>query len=158
MKKLLIIALITGSLATIKSVNDYTFTMQAHPKEKACIVEALWHEARGESINGITAVLTVIKNRVYSDLYPNTYCKVIYQDRQFSYTHQVRYKKPIVKPSERAIMQTIEALADAILKGQLDGVIPDDVLWYHTVKVKPSWNKRMQTHIVIGKHRFLKAK
>lgn len=54
--------------------------------EKACIVQALWHEARGEKLAGLLAVASVIENRKNSSRYPADYCSVIWQDKQFSFT------------------------------------------------------------------------
>lgn len=57
-----------------------------------CLAEALYFEARGESIRGQFAVAEVILNRVDSPLFPNTVCGVINQGTgrkfacQFTYT------------------------------------------------------------------------
>lgn len=53
--------------------------------EKYCIMEALWYEARGEPALGILAVASVIENRKNHEYYPDTYCGVIHQHKQFSY-------------------------------------------------------------------------
>ncbi|MEO0830647.1 MAG: cell wall hydrolase, partial [Pseudomonadota bacterium] len=57
-----------------------------------CLAEALYFEARGETVKGQFAVAEVILNRVASSLYPNTVCGVINQGTgkkfqcQFTYT------------------------------------------------------------------------
>ena len=57
----------------------------------ACLTEALYFEARGESLVGQVAVAEVILNRVDSRRYPNTVCSVVRQGEgngrgcQFSY-------------------------------------------------------------------------
>jgi len=48
-----------------------------------CLSEAIYFEARGESIKGQIAVANVIKNRVSSR--SKTYCDVVHQKGQFSY-------------------------------------------------------------------------
>jgi spore germination cell wall hydrolase CwlJ-like protein len=54
-----------------------------------CLTEALYFEARGESLQGQIAVAEVILNRVDSPLYPRTVCGVVKQRGsggcQFSY-------------------------------------------------------------------------
>jgi spore germination cell wall hydrolase CwlJ-like protein len=54
--------------------------------EKACLAEAIYHEARGEPILGKIAVAQVIKNRIASPAYPDTICKVVFQPGQFTWT------------------------------------------------------------------------
>lgn len=58
------------------------------PQEKQmdvhCVARAIYHEARGETIIGQRAVAHVINNRVTSSKYPNSYCDVVYQHKQFS--------------------------------------------------------------------------
>ena len=44
-----------------------------------CLATNIYHEARGESIKGKSAVAHVTMNRVTSNRYPNTVCEVVYQ-------------------------------------------------------------------------------
>jgi hypothetical protein len=68
-----------------------------------CLSEALYFEARGETVKGIFAVAEVILNRVDSPNYPDTVCEVIYQgtgrlfECQFSYSCDGK-KETIVEP------------------------------------------------------------
>ena len=61
-------------------------------KEWACLTEALYFEARGETVKGQFAVAEVILNRVSSPSFPDTICGVINQGTgrkfacQFTYT------------------------------------------------------------------------
>ncbi|MGB0426409.1 MAG: cell wall hydrolase, partial [Paracoccaceae bacterium] len=48
-------------------------------KEWACLTEALYFEARGETVKGQFAVAEVILNRVSSPSFPDTICGVINQ-------------------------------------------------------------------------------
>ena len=50
--------------------------------EWQCLTEALYFEARGESLEGQIAVAEVILNRVDSPLYPRTVCGVVKQGGQ----------------------------------------------------------------------------
>ena len=62
-------------------------------KEWACLTEALYFEARGETVKGQFAVGEVILNRVSSPSFPDTICGVINQGTgrkfacQFTYTN-----------------------------------------------------------------------
>lgn len=48
-------------------------------KELTCIADMAWHEARGEGIKGITAVIHVALNRKESRSFPNDVCGIVYQ-------------------------------------------------------------------------------
>ena len=43
----------------------------------ACLALNIYHEARGESIEGQIAVSQVVMERVKSPKYPNTICEVV---------------------------------------------------------------------------------
>jgi len=79
------------SRATIEALPEPGAQMQARP-DWQCLTEALYFEARGETIKGQFAVAEVILNRVASRAYPNTLCGVVNQGTgrrhacQFSYT------------------------------------------------------------------------
>ena len=46
-------------------------------KQHTCLVNALYHEARGEPKRGIKLVAQVIINRTKSNTFPNTICEVV---------------------------------------------------------------------------------
>ena len=46
-----------------------------------CLVEALYHEARSESLLGMLSVANVILTRKESSNFPNTICKVVHQGK-----------------------------------------------------------------------------
>jgi hypothetical protein len=51
-----------------------------------CMVQNVYHEARGEDALGQAAVAHVTLNRVRSPAYPDTVCGVVWQQGQFSWT------------------------------------------------------------------------
>ena len=57
-----------------------------------CLTEALYFEARGESVKGQFAVAEVILNRVDSAAFPNTVCGVIHQGTGRKYGCQFTYR------------------------------------------------------------------
>lgn len=61
-----------------QEVNESGIPNHAH-QEMICLAENIYFEARSESVEGKAAVANVVRNRVNSDLFPNTYCEVIYQ-------------------------------------------------------------------------------
>ena len=120
--------------------------------EWQCLTEALYFEARGESLEGQIAVAEVILNRVDSPLYPRTVCGVVKQRGgggcQFSYVCHGKSKM-----REKAAAN----LAGRIARAMLDGaprILTEGATHFHTKGVKPSWSKRFAKTAAIGSHLF----
>ncbi|MEL6751247.1 MAG: cell wall hydrolase, partial [Pseudomonadota bacterium] len=50
-------------------------------KQRRCLANGIYFEARGESVQGQKAVAQVILNRVKNPAYPNSICGVVYQNK-----------------------------------------------------------------------------
>ncbi len=120
-----------------------------------CLAEALYFEARGESVKGQFAVAEVILNRVESERFPDTVCGVINQGTgakyqcQFTYTCD-GYKEVIREP--RAYDRVAK-----VARASLDGVAPkltEGATHYHTKAVRPQWSKVYTKTASIGVHIF----
>ena len=125
--------------------------------EWACLTEALYFEARGESFKGISAVAEVIINRKNSSKFPNSVCAVISQGVggrpgcQFSYKcdgHAEVYHEP--KAYAR-----VAKMAKLKLEGRLEKVT-GGALFYHTTAVRPSWSRKFRRTAQVGVHLFYK--
>jgi spore germination cell wall hydrolase CwlJ-like protein len=120
--------------------------------EWQCLTEALYFEARGESLEGQIAVAEVILNRVDSPLYPRTVCGVVKQRGgggcQFSYVCTGKKKM-----RERAAADLSGRIARAMLDGA-PRVLTEGATHFHTKGVKPSWSKRFSRTASIGAHLF----
>ncbi len=121
--------------------------------EWQCLTEALYFEARGESLQGQVAVAEVILNRVDSPLYPATICKVVKQRGgggcQFSYVCDGR--------TDRMRDKTAADLAGRIARAMLDGaprLLTEGATHFHTRSVKPGWSRRFAHTTTIGAHAF----
>lgn len=129
-------------------------------KEFLCIKSALWHEARGEPEEGIRAVMSVIYNRKNHKNYPNTFCKVILQDKQFSAFNQdkslaTKRLKPVKGPDEEAYSK-VAGIAQEAVVGAFKPVLEPSVLWYTHIRVKNKWTQKFKRVIVLGNHSFYK--
>lgn len=136
--------------------------------EIECLSEAVYHEARGESIEGQLAVANVIINRVRSEKYPNSVCDVVEQRSrrtcQFSYFCLKNLKVRDRVAYENATMVSVIALRSlhyggnvGALAGYPERCFGSDVLWYHTKDVSPVWNRKLNTACVIDNHIFFKS-
>lgn len=106
-------------------------------KELTCLHDNVYHEARGESREGMVAVAKVTLNRVGT--YANSVCKVVYQKKQFSWTAK-KHKKP----------KFCQECMDAIHIALNDSDFP--ATHYHNHTVKPKWG--LTQVAVIGNHTF----
>lgn len=129
--------------------------------ERLCLAQAIYHEARGESVEGQLAVANVIINRAMSKRYPSTICGVVYQNAdkgkfrcQFTFACDGKSDNG----TERTAWNRSLKLADQAFRefqyGDRPGVIPDSVLFYHTTAVAPSWSNKFHRVASIGAHVF----
>jgi len=63
-------------------------------KELRCLALNVYFEARGEKTEGQFAVALVTMNRTKSRHYPSSVCGVVWQKRQFSWTHDGKSDRP----------------------------------------------------------------
>lgn len=135
---------LTLGLATIPP----TQIKAVKPQDLACLAENIYHEARGEGLQGQIAVAQVTMNRVKSGRFQNTVCKAVYAPSQFSWTlNKTRAKK------DSKAWQASLAVARAVLSQSVR--LPDfQALYFHTRQVRPSWANRLTVVAVINNHIF----
>ncbi|GAA6149916.1 Cell Wall Hydrolase [Pseudooceanicola nitratireducens] len=123
--------------------------------QAACLAEALYFEARGESIKGQFAVAEVILNRVDSPSFPNSICGVVNQGTGRKYACQFTYTcdgHPEVI-SEKGAYATVSKIAAIMTKGAARP-LTDGATYYHTRAVAPSWSRKFARTASIGVHHF----
>lgn len=120
-----------------------------------CLSEALYFEARGESVKGQFAVAEVIMNRVKSTRFPDDVCGVINQGTgrkfacQFTYTCD-GHAETIHEP--RAF-ERVGKVARLVLDGRAPAVT-NGATHYHTTAVRPKWSRVYTRTARIGVHVF----
>lgn len=123
--------------------------------EANCIAVAVYHEARGESLEGQMAVAKVIMNRAASGKYPTSWCGVVKQPWQFSFVNPRTGYMPSVDQASaawrKALGVTRLAVANAVPS------VSNDCLWYHADYVAPSWGRRLTRVDKIGAHIFYRS-
>jgi hypothetical protein len=121
--------------------------------EWQCLTEALYFEARGESLEGQVAVAEVILNRADSPLYPRSICGVVKQRGgggcQFSYVCDGRADRMRDKASADRAGRIARAMIDGAPR-----VLAGGATHFHTRGVRPSWSKRFSKTASIGAHVF----
>lgn len=137
-------------LAYALSAND---AHAASAEEKRCIADSIYHEARGESLEGMIAVANVIINRMRSRHFPDTACAVVYQHKQFSWT-LFKSKRRHIDDYGNPYIETIAELA--LLSRLID--VTGGATHYHATYVNPFWNQAKEQTFIIGQHIFYKRK
>lgn len=120
-----------------------------------CLSEALYFEARGETVKGQFAVAEVILNRVASSRYPNSVCGVINQGTgrkfacQFTYTCDGRAE--VIH--EKATYARLKKVAKLMLS-DMKRPLTKGATHYHTKAVRPKWSRVFPRTATIGVHHF----
>jgi len=121
--------------------------------EANCIAVAVYHEARGESLEGQLAVAQVIMNRAASGKYPAGWCAVVKQPWQFSFVRNGQF--PSVDESSDAWRKALGITRLAVSSAVSS--VPRDCLWYHANYVAPRWSNNLQRVEKIGAHIFYRS-
>lgn len=123
--------------------------------ETQCLAEAVYYEARSESLSGQLAVAEVVANRVRDHRYPNSICDVVYQGAtrttgcQFTFTCDGSMEK---KPfGER--WKAAKAVAAQVMMGVHEPRTAK-ATHYHATYVDPVWNSGLVKTEKIGLHIF----
>ena len=120
-----------------------------------CLSEALYFEARGETVKGQIAVAEVILNRVASSRFPDTVCGVINQGTgrkyacQFTYTCDGRPENI----TEVSAYERVGKIARMMLNGA-PRTLSGGATFYHTTAVNPSWARKFRRTARHGVHLF----
>lgn len=118
-----------------------------------CLAQTIYHEARGESVQGQVAVAEVVLNRLEDPRFPKTICGVVGQGGRggcaFSWTCDGR--------SDAAGDRESWDQAAKIARAMIDGAprrLTDGATFFHTRGVRPTWTRSYQRTAQIGAHTF----
>ena len=119
----------------------------AHAKELTCLAENIYHESRGEPVEGQLAVAHVTLNRVAHPAFPDTICAVVRQPGQFEW---VAASPPIREPrawkrSQWLALQALELYTHGIDES-------NGALFFQRGKNLQSWHSEHVRRI--GNHSF----
>jgi spore germination cell wall hydrolase CwlJ-like protein len=118
-----------------------------------CLTEALYFEARGESLKGQFAVAEVILNRVDSPLYPSTVCGVVNARGRGACAFSYVCDGNSDKMRDRASRDRAARIARVMLDGA-PRLLTEGATHFHTHAVKPKWARQFKHTATIGAHIF----
>lgn len=148
------------------SYNDYYINNMEEPEtidfgtindDAMCLGMNIYHEARGESIEGQKLVAMVTLNRVKAKRWKDTVCGVVYEKYQFEWT-QLRPYMDLSTHKERQSFFTALKIAQDAINGNIvdESNGADHYFNPKTVKVQPTWPEKMTLVRVEGDHKFYK--
>lgn len=119
-----------------------------------CLATAIFFEARNQDFDGMVAVGEVILTRVESEMYPDDFCSVINQPRQFSFTHDGMSDNPEDYDShfDSLAWDLSQEAAVAVLNGPTD--FANGATHFHADYVTPYWSESFELVGQIGDHIF----
>jgi spore germination cell wall hydrolase CwlJ-like protein len=148
--------------AFVLGPNDFSWAANPLPAsvyteaEQQCLAEAIYFEARGEPHKGQVAVAQVVLNRVKNPAYPDTICKVVYQNKNLRNACQFSFACDGIKDRVRpgfAWERAKEIAHDITFGGTwLDNI--GTATHYHATYVRPNWAGVFTKKAKIGRHVF----
>lgn len=123
--------------------------------EWRCMTEALYFEARGETVKGMFAVAEVIMNRVKSARFPDSICGVVNQGTGKRYQCQFSYNCDGHAETirEHGAFERVAKVAQLALGGSVPR-LTEGATHYHTTAVRPRWSRTYTRTARIGVHIF----
>jgi len=150
-----------ASALLISIISTWAFVSIAQAKinseEVYCLAQNMFFEARNEPLAGQAMVAEVTINRALSSKFPNTICEVIWQRKQFSWTHDGKHDDPTrMSYLDREAWKTIHKAAKLIMADPEQYLPKTGATHYHADYVKPYWATDMVYLGKVGTHLFYK--
>jgi spore germination cell wall hydrolase CwlJ-like protein len=117
-----------------------------------CLALNVYFESRGEEPDAQRMIAEVVMERVNTEGYPKSVCEVIYDDKQFSWTHDGKSDKP---KDTVAWLQAQIIANEVLLYG---GEFRTGATHYATRDADPYWLCDMQVVGMYGNHIFYKER
>ena len=140
----------------IKDVQAEQMVSAVSQEEKTCLQQNIFFEARNQSTLGQVSVAWVTMNRVENSRYPDTICEVVWQRKQFSWTHDGKSDKPGDNILEQRAWEDAGIVAEVVL---LDWARDEsspvgNAIMYHADYVNPFWSASYDRVTQIDSHIF----
>src|SRR5262245_20778059 len=129
-------------------------------KAEKCLANAVYFEARGESVRGQIAVAQVVMNRVFSPFYPNDVCGVVYQNSGRHLACQFTFACDGIPDivTEPDAWERAKRIARDMLDGKLWMPEVSKSTHYPAYWVHPDWVNEMKKVYKLGVHTFYRPR
>lgn len=131
-------------------------------RDVLCLAYNIFFEARGTNEDEMIRVINVTTNRVKSENYPKSYCGVVLEHKQFSWTlekDKLDIKNTLKKnPAEMSSWKkSLDMAKHEIYMGYADRT--QGALFYHTNAIRPAWNfKKLSKTVKSPYHTYYRPK
>ena len=127
-------------------------------RETFCLAQNIWFEARNTSLEDQILVAQTTINRVHDRRYESTICEVVWEHRQFSWTHDgksdaIQFTNPIDVRIWNQILETAILVQEGYIEDRSNGATH-----YHAHYVSPGWARKKIWLTSTDGHRFYKSK
>ena len=136
----------------------------AQPSEIACLTTNIYYEGRGETLEGMRAIGSVVINRSKHSSFKgqDSFCKVTFAKGQFSWykprdkaiQRLLKGDTSGLKDKDKEAYQKAEGVAVSFLLSAYRPSIPSWVVSFHNSSVSPPWSGTMRKYKKIGGHYF----
>jgi spore germination cell wall hydrolase CwlJ-like protein len=128
--------------------------LSAH-RDVDCLADAVYYEARGETLAGQAAIAQVVLNRVRHPAFPKSVCGVVFQGAASGDTCQFSFacNGAMRRPKDGAAWIRSEQIAARALAGF---VMPQvgEATHFHAAGVSPGWGPNLMRVAQVGLHVF----
>lgn len=137
---------------TYKSVDLFGRTFS---QEEMCLAQAVYFEGRGEPLVGQVAIAEVVLNRIVDRRYPDTACKVVFQNQDMPNRCQFSFACDGLsdRPKETSSWETALKVVALVMNGERSG-IAKRATHYHALYVSPKWSAHLSKLGQVGSHIF----
>ena len=118
-------------------------------EELYCLALNVYYEARSEPLEGKFAVAAVTLNRVRNPRFPSNVCAVVWQRRQFSWTHDGRPDRPYEMDAWQEAMWVATVAYEFNQPSNVGNAV-----YYHADYKQPYWAESLQPVARVGRHIF----
>ncbi|MDP6584601.1 MAG: cell wall hydrolase [Anaerolineales bacterium] len=141
-------------LSPLLAKHGYDDAANVDGDELYCAAQNIYFESRGEPDLGQLGVGQVVLNRVESPKWPDSICDVVWQEKQFSWTHDGKSDriKLSTKENRRVWMKSVFYAVMSLIEDD----VTNEATHYHSESVEPYWTKSMTQTAHIGNHIFYK--
>lgn len=122
---------------------------KADPRERDCLVRAMYFESNRSSETGLLGVGTVVMNRVGASRYPETICGVVGAPRQFA-------SGVLTRQMAARDLPMAQAIAEDILNGRRNEAV-GEAKHFHTAGLRFSYNNMHYLTVAGGNAFYLKG-
>ncbi len=121
-------------------------------KEFNCLARNIYWESLSEPLIGQLAVANITYNRLQSGKWGNTFCKVIFHKKQFSWTNNKNIRN--AKPKNQIQWNRAKYSAMLFSRGVRVTKLEDSEFYYAQYINPPSWTLSMTKQAHLGQHIF----